>query len=40
VTDYTDVAEEKIESTGGIIKQTIDSAIALTKAVPIYQDAV
>lgn len=40
MTDDTDVAEEKTESTGGIIKQTIDSATALTKAVPIYQDAV
>lgn len=32
--------EEKQESAGGIIKQTIDSATALTKAVPIYEDAI
>jgi hypothetical protein len=28
------------ENAGGIIKQAIDSATALTKAVPIYEDAV
>jgi hypothetical protein len=28
------------ENAGGIIKQTIDSATALTKAVPIYEDAI
>lgn len=28
------------ESPGGIIKQTIDSATALTKSIPIYEDAV
>lgn len=28
------------ESPGGIIKQTIDSATALAKVVPIYQDAI
>jgi len=33
-------SESEKESPGGIIKQTIDSATALTKAVPIYQDAV
>jgi hypothetical protein len=32
--------ESNTESTGGIIKQTIDSATALTKAIPIYEDAV
>jgi len=31
---------KKQENPGGIIKQTIDSATALTKAVPIYEDAV
>lgn len=40
MTDHTDVQEKKAENPGGIIKQTIDSATALTKAVPIYQDAV
>lgn len=40
MTDETEVSEENPESPGGIIKQTIDSATALTKAVPIYQDAV
>ena len=35
-----DSSENKKEQAGGIIKQTIDSATALTKAVPIYQDAV
>ncbi|MEH6445235.1 MAG: DUF4393 domain-containing protein [Oceanospirillaceae bacterium] len=40
MTDDTDVAEEKTVNPGGIIKQTMDSATALTKAVPIYQDAV
>lgn len=32
--------ETENENAGGIIKQTIDSATALTKAVPIYEDAV
>lgn len=32
--------DPKNENFGGIIKQTIDSATALTKAVPIYEDAV
>jgi hypothetical protein len=32
--------DSKKESPGGIIKQTIDSATALVKAVPIYEDAV
>ncbi len=32
--------ETEKENSGGIIKQTIDSATALTKAVPIYEDAV
>lgn len=40
MTEDADVAEDKNESTGGIIKQTIDSATALTKAVPIYEDAI
>lgn len=33
-------SEENTESPGGVIKQAIDSATALTKAVPIYEDAV
>ena len=32
--------ETENDKAGGIIKQTIDSATALTKAVPIYEDAV
>lgn len=32
--------EPENKSPGGIIKQTIDSATALSKAVPIYEDAV
>jgi hypothetical protein len=36
----TDESNEEKEATGGIIKQTVDSVTALTKAVPIYQDAV
>lgn len=36
----TDENYEEKEATGGIIKQTVDSVTALTKAVPIYQDAV
>ena len=36
----TDESTEDREATGGIIKQTVDSATALAKAVPIYQDAV
>lgn len=36
----TDESSEEKETTGGIIKQTVDSVTALTKAVPIYQDAV
>lgn len=32
--------ETENENAGGIIKQTLDSATALTKAVPIYEDAV
>ncbi|EGR2240696.1 DUF4393 domain-containing protein [Vibrio cholerae] len=35
-----DENNEEKEATGGIIKQTVDSVTALTKAVPIYQDAV
>lgn len=35
-----DEKNEEKEATGGIIKQTVDSVTALTKAVPIYQDAV
>jgi len=34
------MTEENEEEVGGIIKQTIDSATALAKAVPIYEDAV
>ena len=36
----TDEENKDKESTGGIIKQTVDSVTALTKAIPIYQDAV
>lgn len=36
----SDDKEEKKEEAGGIIKQTIDSATALTKAVPVYEDAI
>ncbi len=32
--------ESQNQNPGGIIKQTIDSATALSKAVPIYEDAV
>ena len=35
--DTTGDAPQKAD---GMLKQTIDSATALTKAVPIYQDAV
>lgn len=34
------MSEEENEKAGGIIKQSIDSVTALTKAVPIYEDAV
>lgn len=35
-----DENNEGKEAIGGIIKQTVDSVTALTKAVPIYQDAI
>lgn len=34
------MSDDSDEETGGIVKQTIDAATALTKAVPIYEDAV
>lgn len=36
----SDDNESENKNPGGIIKQTIDSATALSKAVPIYEDAV
>ncbi len=35
-----DSNQESNDQVGGIIKQTIDSATALVKAVPIYEDAI
>ncbi|ESS72311.1 hypothetical protein MGMO_61c00220 [Methyloglobulus morosus KoM1] len=35
-----DSNQESNEQVGGIVKQTIDSATALAKAVPIYEDAI